>query len=51
MLFEIRRSEKELPRWYIGKETACQCRRHGFNPWVGKIPWGRIWLNHSIILA
>ena len=27
-----------------GKEHACQCRRHkrhGFNPWVGKIPWRR----------
>jgi len=20
-----------------GKEPTCQCRRHGFNPWVGKI--------------
>ena len=28
------------------KESACQCRRcrrHGFNPWVGKIPWSRKW--------
>ena len=27
-----------------GKEPDCQCRRlerHGFNPWVGKIPWRR----------
>ena len=26
------------------KEPDCQCRRHnrhGFNPWVGKIPWRR----------
>ena len=22
-----------------GKESACQCRRQGFEPWVGKIPW------------
>ena len=22
-----------------GKELACQCRRHGFDPWVGKISW------------
>ena len=25
-----------------GKEPACQCRRHkrhGFDPWVGKVPW------------
>ena len=25
--------------WLSGKEPACQCRRHGFDPWVGKIPW------------
>ena len=26
-----------------GKESACQCRKHEFNPWVGKIPWRRKW--------
>ena len=29
-----------------GREAACQCRkhkRHGFNPWVKKIPWSRKW--------
>ena len=26
-----------------GKESACQCRRHGFDPWVRKIPWRRKW--------
>ena len=29
-----------------GKESTCQCRRHGgcgFNPWVRKIPWRRAW--------
>ena len=29
-----------------GREPACQCRRHrshGFDPWVGKIPWRRTW--------
>ena len=24
-----------------GKEPACGCRRCGFDPWVGKIPWRR----------
>ena len=31
---------------YSGKESACQCRshrRHGFDPWVGKIPWRMEW--------
>ena len=29
---------KGLPWWLGGKEFACQCRRHRFNPWSGKIP-------------
>ena len=32
-----------LPWWLRGKESTCQCRRHGFDPWVGKIPWRRKW--------
>ena len=28
----------ELPWWLSGKEYTCQCRRYGFNPWVGRIP-------------
>ena len=20
-----------------------RCKRHGFNPWVGKIPWRKAW--------
>ena len=27
-----------LPWWLSSKESACQCRRHRFNPWSGKIP-------------
>ena len=27
-----------LPWWPGGKEPACQCRRHRFNPCSGKIP-------------
>ena len=23
-----------LPRWLSGKESTCQCRRCGFDPWV-----------------
>ena len=32
-----------LPMWLSGKESTCQCRRPGFNPWGGKIPWRRKW--------
>ena len=28
----------ELFWWLSGKESACQCRRHGFNSWSFKIP-------------
>ena len=32
-----------FPRCLSGKESACQSRRCGFDPWVGKIPWRRKW--------
>ena len=34
-------SWKGLPMWLSGKESTCQGRTHGFNSWVGKIPWRR----------
>ena len=30
-----------LPWWLSSKESACQCRRHRFDPWVRNIPWRR----------
>ena len=30
-----------LPRCLSGKEAACQCKKHGFYPWVEKIPHTR----------
>ena len=30
-----------LPWWLSSKEPPCQCRRHGFDPWVRKMPWRR----------
>ena len=32
-----------LRRWLSGEESACRCRRCGFDPWMGKIPWRRKW--------
>ena len=29
--------------WLSDKDSACRCRRYGFNPWVGKILWRRKW--------
>ena len=38
-------------RWWLSdKESACQCRRCGFNCWVGKIPWRRKWQPTPILL-
>ena len=34
----------------MGKESACQCRRHRFDPWVGKIPWRRAWQPTPVFL-
>ena len=39
------------PWWLSGKESAYQCRRHKFNPWVVKIPLEKEMATHSNILA
>ena len=36
-----------LPTWLSGKE----CRRRGFDPWVGKIPWRRKWQATPVFLS
>ena len=45
----------KLPRnWPLrrqsGKVFACQCRRHGFDPCVGKISWSRKWWPSPVFL-
>ena len=44
------RTRNGLPQWLRGKEPACQCRRHGSNPSVGKTPWRRIWQSAPVFL-
>ena len=42
-----------FPRGTSGKEPICQCRRskrHGFSPWIGKIPWRRAWQSTPVFL-
>ena len=39
-----------LPWWLSGKESACQCSRHRFDSWVGKIPWRRKWQPTPVFL-
>ena len=42
-----------FPGGTSGKEPTCQCRRckrHGFDPWVGKILWKRSWQPTPVFL-
>ena len=42
-----------FPGGTSGKEHACQNRRHRrcrFDPWVGKIPWRRVWQPAPVFL-
>ena len=39
-LFCHRLIDHMLLSWLSGKESACQCRRPGFDPWVRNIPGG-----------
>ena len=41
LLLPLTISQRSFPGGSDGKESACQCRRHRFDPWVGKIPWRR----------
>ena len=43
-------NQKQLPWWLSGKESACQCRRRRFSPWIEKISWKEMAV-HSNILA
>ena len=40
----------QLVWWLSGKESTCQSRRYGFDPWVGKIPWRRKWQPTPVFL-
>ena len=44
-------SDAGLPQWLIGKESACQCSRHRFDPWVRKISWRRKWQPNPVFLS
>ena len=32
--YRVETKDLQIVRWLRGKESACQCRRHGFNPLV-----------------
>ena len=39
-----------MHRRLSGKESTCQSRRPGFDPWVGKVPWRRKWQPTPVFL-
>ena len=41
LLLPLTISQRSFSGGSDGKESACQCRRHRFDPWVGKIPQRR----------
>ena len=52
-LVELQKKNKwilGLSLWLNDKESACQCRRYGFDSWVGKIPWRRKWQATPVFL-
>ena len=54
--FAIRNKPKQKntdiwrPEGSLVEESACQCRRCRFHPWVGKIPWRRKWQPTPVFL-
>ena len=40
-------TSRGLPWWLSGKEPTCQCTRHGFHCWSGKIPRASEQLSHN----
>ena len=39
-----------IPWWLRWWRILLQCRRPGFDCWVGKIPWSRVWQLTSVFL-
>ena len=40
-----------LPWWLRIARILLQCRRLGFDLWVGKVPWRRAWLSTPVFLS
>ena len=47
----IWRAPLKCARWYNGKESTCQGRKHGFDPWVREDPLEKEMGTHASILA
>ena len=55
LAFTVEQNSKEnlagLPWWSGGKESACQCTGHAFDPWSSKIPYAIEQLSLCAILC
>ena len=61
-VYSVTKSQAQLSDWACthllwgfpggsdGQESACQCRRPGFEPWIRKIPWRRKWQSTLVFL-
>ena len=47
---EILKVNLLLSIWLSDTESACQCKRRRFNPWVRKIPWRMEWQPTPVLL-
>ena len=41
---------EDFPSSSVIKKSTRQCRRWGFNPWVGKVPWRSKWQPTPVFL-
>ena len=48
--YSSQKQKTGLPWWLSGKESACQCKICGFNPWVGNIPCRSKWWPTPVFL-
>ena len=52
MTEQLNRTELMGLLWWLSvKESACQCKSLGFDPWVRKIPWRRKWQPTWVFLS
>ena len=50
VLYSLVEAASGLPWWLRWQSICLQCRRPGFNPWVGKNPWRRKWPPTPVLL-
>ena len=48
--FSFKNLATRLPWWLRWQAICPKCRRRGFDPWVGKIPWRREWQHTPVVL-